>query len=261
MKNAKIPYWLIIKRYWPGLAALSLSWFIYDFITYPFGLYSSTIVNNITGGSSALSVVYGWSVIINLFYMPGTLIGAFVVDYLGPKNTMILGLLCQAVIGFIMSGAYVQLDKHVGAFAVVYGIFLSFGELGPGNCLGLLAGKSGPTAVRGQYYGVAAAIGKVGAFVGTWAFPPMIKAFGGATTNKGNTGPFWVGSGLAILSALVTFFFIRPLSHDGMAAEDQAFREYLRANGYNTDQMGFTDVDSFSESAENDVVVDEKDTV
>lgn len=39
---------------------------------------------------------------------------------------------------------------------------------GPGNCLGLLAGKSGPTAVRGQYYGLAAAIGKVGAFVGTW---------------------------------------------------------------------------------------------
>jgi hypothetical protein len=35
MKNAKIPYWLIIKRYWVGLAALSLTWFIYDFITYP----------------------------------------------------------------------------------------------------------------------------------------------------------------------------------------------------------------------------------
>lgn len=104
----------------------------------------------------------------SLFYMPGTIIGAFVVDILGPKNTMILGLLCQAVIGFIMSGAYVQLSQHIGAFAVVYGIFLSFGELGPGNCLGLLAGKSGPTAVRGQYYGAAAAIGKIGAFVGTW---------------------------------------------------------------------------------------------
>jgi hypothetical protein len=72
--------------------------------------------------------------------------------------------------------------------------FGSFTRLqpGPGNCLGLLAGKSGPTAVRGQYYGIAAAIGKVGAFVGTWgalcdidevilifitlsaAFPPMI---------------------------------------------------------------------------------------
>jgi hypothetical protein len=83
----------------------------------------------------------------------------------------ITGLLLQAVIGFIMSGLYVQLKKHVAAFAVVYGIFLSFGELGPGNCLGLLASKSGPTAVRGQFYGVAAAIGKVGAFVGTWCMP------------------------------------------------------------------------------------------
>lgn len=39
---------------------------------------------------------------------------------------------------------------------------------GPGNCLGVLAAKTGPTAVRGQYYGFAAAVGKVGAFVGTW---------------------------------------------------------------------------------------------
>jgi hypothetical protein len=80
----------------------------------------------------------------------------------------ITGLLLQAIIGFIMSGLYVQLKKHIGAFAVIYGIFLSFGEFGPGNCLGLLASKSGPTAVRGQFYGIAAAIGKVGAFAGTW---------------------------------------------------------------------------------------------
>jgi hypothetical protein len=51
---------------------------------------------------------------------------------------------------------------------VVYGIFLSFGEFGPGNNLGLLASKSCPTAFRGHFYGIAAAIGKIGAFVGTW---------------------------------------------------------------------------------------------
>ena len=39
---------------------------------------------------------------------------------------------------------------------------------GPGNCLGLLASKTSPTAVRGQFYGIAAAIGKIGAFIGTW---------------------------------------------------------------------------------------------
>lgn len=238
MKRAKIPYLLIFKRYGTTFAAISFTWFLYDFIVYPFGIYSSTIVDNITGGSTSLSVVFGWNVVINLFYIPGTIVGAFVIDYLGPKWTMITGLMLQAVIGFFMSGFYVQLTKNIGGFAVVYGIFLTFGELGPGNNLGLLASKSSPTAVRGQFYGLAAAIGKVGAFVGTWAFPPMIKAFGGPASLKGNTGPFWVGSGLAVLSALVTYFFIHPLTQDGMEKEDREFREYLEANGYDTSQMG-----------------------
>jgi len=172
------------------------------------------------------------------FYVPGTVIGAFVVDYFGPKNTMIFGLVAQAIVGFIMSGLYEKLTKHIGAFAVIYGIFLSLGEVGPGNNLGLLASKTGPTAVRGQYYGIAAAIGKVGAFVGTWAFPPIIKAFGGEESTRGNTGPFWIGSGLALLSALITFFFVKPLTADGMAKEDDEFRAYLEANGYDTSQMG-----------------------
>lgn len=45
ISQAKIPYWLIIKRYWVQLLAISITWWIYDFITYPFGIYSSTIVN------------------------------------------------------------------------------------------------------------------------------------------------------------------------------------------------------------------------
>ena len=84
---------------------------------------------------------------------------------------MIFGFVAEAIIGFIMSGFYAKLTDHIAAFAVVYGLFLSLGEVGPGNNLGLLASKSGPTAVRGQYYGIAATVGKVGSFVGTWAFP------------------------------------------------------------------------------------------
>lgn len=52
--------------------------------------------------------------------------------------------------GFFMSGFYTQLTKHIAGFTVMYGLFLSFGEAGPGNCLGLLASKRWPTAIRGQ---------------------------------------------------------------------------------------------------------------
>lgn len=49
------------------------------------------------------------------------------------------------------------------------------GWAGPGNCLGLLASKTSPTAVRGQFYGIAAAVGKVGAFVGTWGTASFLE--------------------------------------------------------------------------------------
>ncbi|KAJ7672147.1 MFS Git1p-related glycerophosphoinositol and glycerophosphocholine permease [Mycena polygramma] len=239
MKAVKIPYSLIFRKYGLQLAAISFTWFLYDFIvSESTPLRSSTPLRAVT---PSLTTVFGWNVVINLFYMPGTIIGAFVVDYLGPKWTMIVGLLFQAFFGFIMSGFYNQLKKHIAGFAVIYGIFLCFGEFGPGNNLGLLASKSSPTAVRGQFYGLAAAIGKIGAFVGTWAFPPMIAAFGKNDPTKGDTGPFWVGSGIAILSALVTFFFIKPLDHDGMAKEDAIFRAYLEEHGFDTSGMGFAE--------------------
>jgi len=252
MKRTRIPYWLVFRRYGVSMTALALAWFIYDFITYPFGLYSTVIVNDITGGSDSLSVVLGWGVVINLFYMPGTIGGAFIVDYLGPKYTMIFGLLVQVLFGFVMSGCYGRLTSNLPAFAVIYGLFLSFGEVGPGNCLGLLASKTGPTAVRGQYYGLVAAIGKIGAFCGTWAFPPLIKAFGGSKSPRGNTGPFWVGSGLSLLSAIIIFFFLKPISHDGMAEEDRKFREYLEEHGYDTSLMGIEDSEYQAETASMD---------
>lgn len=66
-----------------------------------------------------------------------------------------------------MAGAYGSLatPHYVGAFVVVYGIFLSLGEFGAGDNVGLLASKSSATAIRGQFYGIAAAVGKIGAFV------------------------------------------------------------------------------------------------
>jgi hypothetical protein len=56
-------------------------------------------------------------------------------------------------------------------FVVVYGIFLALGEVGPGDNIGLIASKTSATAIRGQYYGIAGAMGNVGAFVGTYLFP------------------------------------------------------------------------------------------
>ncbi|KAI6043943.1 major facilitator superfamily domain-containing protein [Pisolithus marmoratus] len=217
----RIPFRIALRRYWKNLLGLSLAWFLYDFITYPLGIYASTITNN----NSSLSIVFGWSVVIDLFYIPGAVAGTVLIDVVSPKTVMIIGLLLQAAMGFIMGALLSPLTSHVALFAVPYGIFLSLGEFGPGSCLRVLAAKIGPTAICRQYGGMAVAIGKVGAFIGMWAF-------GGLKTAKGITGPFWTCGGLAVLSALVTTFLVKSLTHDGAKFQDKAFRQYLEENGF-----------------------------
>ncbi|KAK3332037.1 major facilitator superfamily domain-containing protein [Cercophora scortea] len=240
MKYAKTPYGLVLRFYGFRLFIVSLIWFIYDFSSYSFGIYSSTILANIFDSSTAsLTTIFGWNTVINLFYIPGTMLGAPLSDLIGPRYALALGVSLQAIVGYIMAGCYTQLAQPgmVGAFAVVYGIFQSLGELGPGNNIGLIAAKTSATGVRGQYYGIAAAIGKVGAFVGTYVFPYIVKAGGDSETLSAQY-PFWVSSSLCILSAVLILVFLPNIEQDTIAIEDARFRAFLEANGYDTRQLG-----------------------
>ncbi|TGO34634.1 hypothetical protein BHYA_0188g00010 [Botrytis hyacinthi] len=248
MKNAKIPYGLVIKYYWFRLLIVSLIWFIYDFSTYSFGIYSSKILSNIYGDTAPLSQSFGWNTVINLFYIPGAVLGSFFSDMVGPRYALAIGVTLQGIVGFIMSGLYPVLSKvkNVPAFVVVYGIFLSLGELGPGDNIGLLASKTSATGVRGQYYAIAAAVGKIGAFVGTYVFP-YIEAAGGSG-NASAQYPFYVSSSGCILSAALALFCLPHIGQDTITTEDAAFREYLESKGWDTNQMGLGKVDNIEES-------------
>lgn len=164
----RIPYLHVFKFYGFRLLVISIIWFLYDFSTYSFGLYSNAILSSIYGDNGDLRVQFGWNTFINTLYLPGTIIGAFVSDWIGPRYCLALGVTLQAIVGFGMAGGYDHLARpeNVAGFAVIYGIFLALGELGPGNNIGLLASKTSATGIRGMYYGIAAAMGKIGAYVG-----------------------------------------------------------------------------------------------
>lgn len=85
-------------------------------------------------------------------------------------------------------------------------IFSALGEFGPGDNIGLCAAKSSATAIRGQYYGIAAAMGKIGAFVGTYVIPIVQNN----APNKVRAGqdPFFVSSSLCIFSAALAYFLL-----------------------------------------------------
>lgn len=238
-KMTKYPYSLIIRFYWKRLLIISTIWFIYDFLAYSFGIYSSSWLYFIIGDTYPLWINFGWATVINCFYIPGAFIGAFLSDWIGPKNCLIVGVLAQGIVGFIMTGIYSYLNtaQHVAGFVVVYGIFLALGEVGPGDNIGLIASKTSATAVRGQYYGIAAATGKIGAFVGTYIFPYIIADAGSDVIKQGQY-PFYLSSSLCIFSAIIAFLFLPKITQDTIEAEDARFRSYLEANGYDTSTMG-----------------------
>lgn len=239
MAKCKTPWVLIIKKYWFRLIVVSTIWFIYDYSSYAFGTYSAPSVDNVLGDDAPLWKTFGWNTVINLFYVPGAIIGSFVSDWIGPRKALAYGVTAQAVVGFIMAGCYEKLaePKNIGGFCVVYGIFLSLGELGPGDNIGLIASKTSATAVRGRYYAFAAASGKIGAFIGNYLYPILV-ADAGSNVIKGNQYPFWVASSLCIVSALLAFFCLPEIGQDMIDHEDAAFKGYLIEHGWDVSRMG-----------------------
>lgn len=254
-KGGKTPYWLIIKRYGPRLVIVSLIWFIYDFCTYSFGNWSSTILNSVVtdvktvdykgsdGENMSISNIhktYGWEILLMAFYLPGTFLGGIASDYLGPRLTLFIGNVLEGIVGFIMAAVYKNMKKNIGGFIVAYGVFTSLGEFGAGDNIGLICSKSSSSAVRGRYYGIAAAMGKIGAFVGTKVFPAIAEDFdpvNGIDSDKGQIPLFYISSALCLFSAFLALL-IPELSQDAVAKEDIEFREYLAANGYDMSWVG-----------------------
>ncbi|KAG7761345.1 hypothetical protein KL947_000293 [Ogataea haglerorum] len=233
-KHVRVPWLLVLKYYWFRLLIVMVIWWIYDFSAYAFGIYSSTILDIIIPDGD-LYKTFGWNVVFNLFYMPGAFLGAIVADYLGPRITLVIGVFCQAVFGFAMAGSLSTLKHHIAGFVVVYGIFMTFGEFGPGDQIGLLASKTCATPVRGVYYSIAAAFGKIGAFCGTWAFPSFQAHYKG---DMGLKAPFYLASALAILAGLLALFLLPPVDQEAMQREDVNFLRYLQENGFDISQLG-----------------------
>ncbi|KIH89881.1 metabolite transport protein GIT1 [Sporothrix brasiliensis 5110] len=231
----RVPYRLIVRYYWKTLIGTCGAWFLYDFITFPNGVFSGLIIASVVpaSGDSILKTAE-WSLLLGVIALPGVFVGAFLCDRIGRKNTMILGFSGYLVFGLIIGCAYDKITKILPLFIVFYGLMQSFGNLGPGDMLGLLSSESYATAVRGTCYGLSAALGKTGAAVGTEAFTPI-------QNNLGKRWTFIIAAICGVAGMLVTYFFVPNVTGEDLAINDEKFRQYLLANGWDG-EMGEDDL-------------------
>ncbi|TPX65508.1 hypothetical protein SpCBS45565_g05168 [Spizellomyces sp. 'palustris'] len=236
MKHS-VPYILILKKYWPRLLVTSGIWFFYDFIAYPAGIFWSVIISTAVPDPSNLFKIQCWGILLNFFYLPGAFLGAVAVDKIGRRKTMALGFVGIFLFGVSIVLLYESLVAHaLPVFVLLYGLYLSSGEFGPGDCIGLTAAESYPTAIRGTAYGISAAVGKIGAFIGTQAFRPLTRAFEPGSPEAQKI-PFLVGAIAALIGAIISYMFLPEYNGRSLEIEDAEFRAYLVENGIQVDAL------------------------
>jgi Sugar phosphate permease len=204
-----IPYWLVLKFYWKALLGCCGAWFMYDFVVYPFNLLAPTLVSGFSTHQTMLQSI-GWSALINFFALPGSFIGALLMDRIGRRQTYALGWALVCVFGFAIGGSMIQLNHVFPLFVTLYGLFQTFLSVGPGDCNFLVASESFPTPLRGHFLGFAAAVGKAGAAIGTTALSKALASFD--NNLKGQQALFLIGSAISVLGTLCVWFLIPNVS-------------------------------------------------
>jgi len=246
----QVPYKLVLRYYWRTLIGTCGAWFLYDFVTFPNGVFSGTIISSVvpSAGDDVLRSTAEWQLLLGSIALPGVFLGAYLCDRVGRKNIMMLGFSGYLVFGLIIGLSYDRITKIIPLFVVFYGLMQSSGNFGPGDMLGLLSSESYATSVRGTCYGISAAIGKTGAALGTQAFKPI-------QDNLGKRWTFIIAAICGVVGVLVTWLFVPNVTGEDLAIQDEKFRVYLVENGWNG-EMGEDDMQGLAEDVQTEQLPD-----
>ncbi|KAJ5601405.1 Glycerophosphoinositol permease 1 [Penicillium lagena] len=249
--KSHVPYGLVIRYYWKTLLGTCGAWFLYDFVTFPNGVFSGVIISSVVGDGTVRQTGE-WQLLLGAIALPGVFLGALLCDRVGRKKIMMMGFCGYLIFGLIIGCAYDKVTKIVPLFIVFYGLMQSSGNFGPGNMLGLLSSESYATGVRGTCYGISAAVGKAGAAIGTQAFEPIENRLGKNWT-------FIIAAICGVVGVTVTYFFVPDLTGEDLRVRDEQFRAYLVSKGWDG-AMGEEDLRAGADEGIPAAVVDEVET-
>ena len=178
------------------LVGVSFAWFLMDFAYYGNTVSSPLVLSALGAHDSLLKKTLTQLVIFAVFAAPGYAGAILLMDRLGRKIIQSLGFAMMAV-AFAVMALVPNIEKRIVPFVVIYGISFFFTEFGPNATTFVYPSEVFPVRVRSTGHGIAAAMGKLGGFIGVFTFPflmhwhgllaaesgaAMVSAFGLVTT-------------------------------------------------------------------------------
>ncbi|MCL5066113.1 MAG: MFS transporter [Firmicutes bacterium] len=188
------------------------SWFLIDIAFYGNSVSSQVIMKALLPGAPLVTTVLVTALIFAVAAVPGYFVAAHYMDRLGRKRIQITGFLVMA----LAYGSLLVVPTIVKVplmFLVVYAISYFFVEFGPNTTTFLVPSEIFPTNLRGRGHGFSAASGKIGAFVGAFFLPLVLKAIGLSST-------MGLLAGVALLGVALTWLAIPEMKQVSLEANE-----------------------------------------
>ncbi|GCE24896.1 MFS transporter [Dictyobacter alpinus] len=193
-----VRHWLI----W--LLGAAGTWFLLD-IAYYGTTVSTPIVIKLFSPKTSLTTNMLYTLLIFVVAaLPGYILSAFTVDRIGRKPIQLVGFGMMAV-SYGVLFIFPQLTAITIPFLLCYGLAYLFTEFGPNVTTFLYPAEIFPVTVRTTAHGIAAGLGKFGAFIGAFIFPLML-----ASANFKLPGAMGVAAIICLAGFLLTFVLPEP---------------------------------------------------
>jgi MFS transporter, PHS family, inorganic phosphate transporter len=178
------------------------TWFLFDYAYYGNTLSLPSILKEVSPHAS-LEAKLVWTLgIFVVFALPGYLLAVAKMDRIGHRRLQLMGFAVMALC-FGALGAVPALTTSVGPFLAIFGLSYFFIEFGPNTTTFVLPSEVFPVSMRTTGHGIAAGIGKLGAFVGVFLVPQLQKSIN-------LRGMLLVAGAAAVLGLLLTLILPEP---------------------------------------------------
>ena len=148
------------------------AWFLFDYAYYGNTLSLPAILKDVNPAAS-LQTKLLWSLgMFVIFAVPGYLLAVTKMDRIGHRKLQFIGFSVMALC-FLVLAIVPALTQYVAPFLAILGLSYFFIQFGPNMTTFVLPSEVFPVSMRTTGHGVAAGIGKLGAFVGVFLVPVL----------------------------------------------------------------------------------------
>ncbi len=172
------------------------SWFLLDYAFYGNVISTPQIIGLLAPHASLVQGTAWALVIFAVAAVPGYLASILLMDRIGHRRLQMIGFAVMAISFGVIAFAP-GMSHDVVPFLLLYGVSFFFTEFGPNCTTFVIPAEVFPTGGRTTGHGIAAGVGKLGAFVGTFLFPFISHA-------GGLKGAMMFAAGVSLLGLLLT---------------------------------------------------------